>query len=1248
MMTRISAACMTLLMLAGPSQADVRPLGCNQPTTSQVVYDANEHRYSLTAIGAQTIRYTLDLDDADLQAGMLRVTASINGGEAKTVMAEAGTRYRDISGQIMEPETVAPGANAALVEHGLDQDVLLLRWQEQPGAHALEKTFRLRLSGYSLQIKVESSNTWGLDGYAGFSMGHAENVPGSRVVYLPFLPEPIALLPDGMVMTAYIDPTVSSAVQTGSQCGTHPDGRLLAHGWSLSLPDTAGVSAPLCETCHLTVSQDLIDVFPAVSGPPSPYRQSLSPLLILDVWGLHRAYSVKEGVALVWESPESGSTHLNVRYADSNPNCGDGVVIRILHKQALLATLPIANGETSERTFERQISLAEGDILRFEIDRAGDNSCDATLLKVDINTPSSLYDSVADFSSSQGQRGFFYREFTGDNDQAMTWDPNTSSWLGEGAFAILHAGGGHPGLGKTSYLDAGQMVKRYVEYGLAKLAIIFHAWQRWGYDAGLPDHHPADPTRGASQEMTDFVQEARDAGMLISLHENYTDIYPDNAPEHPSPLWDPSAIAVNAAGGPKMGWFNETTSQQAFVIEASRMNGFSLQESASIADEYSPNSAYLDVTTGWPPGRAIDHDATRNAVPTLAFAHEATVLLFSSIKAIYQGPLLGEGGEGLRRFDSYFAGHVDGVERQVEGRSRGQLVPDYELLAVKPRMFNHGMGYYGRYFIPAGNQNPELSQVDLDQYRATEIAFGHAGFLGDGILGVGNWLQLHAPEYWLVQALQSRYADAELSEVAYFDGASFIDLERALRTRQDLSSARIRISYANGLTLFVNRQASSKVASSTGDFSHEQGLGGWRYFEDLGAGPVEMSWDPMAQRWQGAGTYSLLDREGGHPDGGAVERRFSVAADATLLITGGVSDANLNCGDGVFAQVLHNSTLLWSCDLPGDTAQPCPDFSFQAQANLGDEIVLRIEEKSNNACDSTHFFANISWDDGQNHDWLVQGPDGTKTLPPSGFWAYQPESFQAYSARPAGEPSAIEDCVRAPEYRFARSRDGTLRQIDGLSTDGFIAIVPGTFGLDLHAMNLTMASEHGSGIITSSVPADVNLRFLDDRNAIVCIRNPATGVTTDLGWQALPDAWRDFLQTHPDALEVMFSDEQGTALGNPSPVALDADGNPLLPGLAMGVTYLLRMNFQTGTVDAGIEDAGIEDAGTEDAGTEDAGTEDAGIEDAGTEDAGSDRDSQTSGGCGCQTDGTNSPSAFILAALFLLLFFRRARALGQK
>src|SRR5207244_9954483 len=62
----ISLLALLLLVVALPAWAAVRPLGADAPAASTVSYDAPSRRYTLSAAGAHTVVYTVDLDDGDL------------------------------------------------------------------------------------------------------------------------------------------------------------------------------------------------------------------------------------------------------------------------------------------------------------------------------------------------------------------------------------------------------------------------------------------------------------------------------------------------------------------------------------------------------------------------------------------------------------------------------------------------------------------------------------------------------------------------------------------------------------------------------------------------------------------------------------------------------------------------------------------------------------------------------------------------------------------------------------------------------------------------------------------------------------------------------------------------------------------------------------------------------------------------------------------------------------------------------
>ncbi len=1143
------------LFAPSTSTAALLPKAASLSATHEIQYDQGANSYTLTATGSHTVTYVLDLDDPDLQRGMLRISASVDRGPFFHVLDQAGTRYRNTQGQILEPAQYASAG--ALYEHHVQGDEIVLVFQEQPASNTLQKTYRLSLQGLSLVIHFQSDSTQTLDGYAGVNLGWAQaQGQDTRVVQIPYLPIPICMLPAGTVLSAFVDPSTSSAAKVNSATGIGDNGTLYCHSRTLSVPNTSGEQTAMDETAYVTLSSELSHVYVAPDTQPSDYRSLLSDKLLLDVWGLQGEFSAPEGVELAWQTAEQDEVHAVVQYADVNESCGNGVELVLSTSSTQLARIRILNGDMETHTWESDVSLDAGDELRFAVLRAGDNACDGTLLKVQIASSQDTFDSVVDFSDTQGQRGFYYRELIDQQRVDMTYNQAQGWWEGQGNFSILGAGFAHPGTGKTSYLDAKNMVERYAEYGLLHLAIIFHVWQRWGYDQGLPDHYPANPDLGTSEQMADFIETAKQAGMLLALHENYTDIYPDNPPDYPSPLWDPTAIALSQSGERKLGWYHPVTHQQAFVIAADRMLEFSQLESRAIAADYAPNAAYLDVTTGWNPSRAIDHTSSAGKKPTMAWAFNHTVDLFDFIRDVYSGPLLGEGGEGSNRFDSFFAGHLDAVERQVEGRQWAQVIPEYELQCIKPLMLNHGMGYYARYFTPYGQQPIQVTDMDLDQYRASELAFGHAGFLGDGVGGVNDWLELHAPEYWLMQAIQSEIADADYSNTEYFDGQGFISLQQALRRRQDLSRARLKISYASGASLWINRDSFFGGTNTLGGFSFEQGAYGWRYLEDQGSGPVELRWDAEKQRWQGSRTWSIIASNYMHPDGQAIIRTYRVPSDATVSIETSLSDADTSCGDGVMARLQLNGSDLWTCALAGDTQEPCQLAPTEVPVLAGDEISLRVEPKSDNSCDTTSYYMNLKWQDELQHDWTIEGPNGP-VLPPSGFYFYSPVSQTKAGTLIDNDSGQIADFVSSAAYSYTRSRNGTLLSLGDLNTDGAVALVHGSQGQDIHGQRLTMAQSAEHPLLNMSTRADFNLRFVDSDKALVSVRNLAQGQTLDASYSDLPQFWLDELALHPDNLSLCPSDQEGELIGECHAVQVDESGTATLAQLEQGQTYLL-------------------------------------------------------------------------------------------
>jgi hypothetical protein len=359
----------------------------------------------------------------------------------------------------------------------------------------------------------------------------------------------------------------------------------------------------------------------------------------------------------------------------------------------------------------------------------------------------------------------------------------------------------HPG-----YASDTAVIRQIKDQGVDHVAIIQHVWQRYGYDAKLPDHFPANPEFGPESDLIEFGKAATDAGYLWSLHENYIDLYPD------APSYDPAARVLQFDGKPANAWYNPGTKVQSFGLKCNRALGFAQMNSAEIHRRYGTTAAYLDVHTSVPPWHQLDHEANQPMAAMAKAKIQYDSQLFQYERDTHQGPLFGEG-----HFQLYWAGRCDGVEAQVDGGEDHRPLLDFDLLKLHPQMVNHGMGYYERWYRRGYNIEYGLdvgSVEQWDKYRAMELAYGHAGF-------IGNVLSHHTPsiirEHHLVHPVQKLYGTARPDTIRYEVNGKLTTASVALAVGD---TSRQFIHYNSGLSLWVNWNPQPWTVTPPGQAAH--------------------------------------------------------------------------------------------------------------------------------------------------------------------------------------------------------------------------------------------------------------------------------------------------------------------------------------------------------------------------------------------------------------------------------------------
>ncbi|HEU4754694.1 MAG TPA: DUF5696 domain-containing protein, partial [Armatimonadota bacterium] len=294
------------------------------------------------------------------------------------------------------------------------------------------------------------------------------------------------------------------------------------------------------------------------------------------------------------------------------------------------------------------------------------------------------------------------------------------------------------------------------QYGLSDVLLIYRNWQHYGYDRRSPLLYPADGSRGDNDSFRDMLASLAAGGWRVALREEYAEMARD------SPYYDEKVIALWPDGTPR-----KSRSGQGFAVAAGRMLDFARLETTKVARNYGTTAVFVDAHTAWNPEDGLRQVDAR---PDSGTATEAEALrqvegLFAFLRDVHQGPVVGAAGEGEARFDTFCAGAAEGVIRGPDGGRSAPLIVDYELREVRPVLAGIGAGSY-RQFCQHGSGEPVAArEIDWDAYRATEIALGHAGYVGNyrvkpgprGIPFPGGSAAAVVREYYLLRALQELY-----------------------------------------------------------------------------------------------------------------------------------------------------------------------------------------------------------------------------------------------------------------------------------------------------------------------------------------------------------------------------------------------------------------------------------------------------------------------------------------------------------
>lgn len=400
----------------------------------------------------------------------------------------------------------------------------------------------------------------------------------------------------------------------------------------------------------------------------------------------------------------------------------------------------------------------------------------------------------------------------------IPWEP--SPYFSEIADRIVFdIWGGH-------LMKDAEWVRELTTYGITRAVMLKHVWQRYGYDSHLPTTVPANEQLGGDEGAIALSKACRDAGWLFALHENYIDFYPK------SHEWNEKEVALNPDGTMRKAWFNQGTGEQSYAYKNWAMTKYARIYSNEIHRRYGTTAAFYDVNSCAPLWLHLDCDANEPDAAMLAGRMKGNLELFKVGREAHKGPLFGEGHQHF-----WWAGLVDGVEAQVEGKEWAKWLLDFDLLKIHVQQVNHGMGYWERWQDdPEGYWYGLPSPEKLDKYRAMEIAFGHAGFVPTGLWHTLDWV---LKEYYLVRPIQARYCASKVRRILYgvSDFAERL-VPSSVAIAMDAMDGRVFVEYESGLKVWVNgryRESKPWEVSEGGRKKRLPSFGFWAIADGLEA-----------------------------------------------------------------------------------------------------------------------------------------------------------------------------------------------------------------------------------------------------------------------------------------------------------------------------------------------------------------------------------------------------------------------------
>lgn len=360
--------------------------------------------------------------------------------------------------------------------------------------------------------------------------------------------------------------------------------------------------------------------------------------------------------------------------------------------------------------------------------------------------------------------------------QTLFFIPAANVWDGVRAWREINGLQAAPGVKQLAgrfvfdwwggdYAGSARALERSFRYGLTHSVVVWHNWQRFGYDNRLPDIFPPNPKYGTMEEFKALAELCKQHGVLFAPHDNYIDYYPDAegfSYEH---------IAFNEQGEPVKAWYNPGPKAQSYRWRADRIRPL-VERNVKLLQAQVPSTAYfIDVFSSIEP---YDYWTRDGGFHDRRHTNAIWGEIFDWIRD-FQGrsaPQISESGHDalIGRLDGAQCNHLRvGSPPEGAGDDRwflwdirckdAERVPWFDA-AHHDRFVLHGAGYEGRF--RAGLDRRQHGMYS-DDYISVEVLDGHPGMAGQPF---GRDV---VRKYWLLNDFMTALAGARIESVEFAD-----------------------------------------------------------------------------------------------------------------------------------------------------------------------------------------------------------------------------------------------------------------------------------------------------------------------------------------------------------------------------------------------------------------------------------------------------------------------------------------------